>query len=77
MGPGIDRLVHEIETNFTGGSSSTTTSPTFTGLERKTFYCDYPQFDDENNLSLVHFIKCHGVGILFPETWKKKVSENF
>jgi hypothetical protein len=27
---------------------------------------DYPSFDDENNLSFVIFLKCCGVGVLFP-----------
>jgi beta-lactamase superfamily II metal-dependent hydrolase len=30
------------------------------------FWVDYPTFDDENNLSMVLFLKCYGVGIMFP-----------
>lgn len=64
MGPGIDRLVSEIDYTFTGDGSSP--RPTFTGLNRKVFYHDYPKFDDENNLSMVLWLQCHGRGVLFP-----------
>ncbi len=64
MGPGIERLVREIEQKF-AGTGATSPQPIFTGLERQVFYNDYPQFDDENNLSMAVFIKCHGVGIMF------------
>jgi beta-lactamase superfamily II metal-dependent hydrolase len=64
MGPGIERLVYEIERNFNGlgGSES---PPNFQGLEYKYFYNDYPLFDDENNLSLALLLKCHGRGVMF------------
>lgn len=63
MGPGIGRLCHAIDNTFTGGGTSSL--PTFGGLERKTFKCSYPEFDDENNLSLVNFLNCNGRGVLF------------
>ena len=63
MGPGIDRLCDAIENVFTGDGSSP--QPPFEGLEKKTFHCQYPEFDDENNLSLVNFLSCNGIGVLF------------
>jgi beta-lactamase superfamily II metal-dependent hydrolase len=65
MGPGIERLFKEAENNFTGNGSSST-EPVFSGLDtRKGFYNSYPAFDDENNLSMAVFLKCHGIGVMF------------
>jgi beta-lactamase superfamily II metal-dependent hydrolase len=64
MGPGIERLVDEITYTFTGVGSSP--RPVFAGVgERQSFYNSYPAFDDENNLSMAIFLKCHGVGVMF------------
>jgi beta-lactamase superfamily II metal-dependent hydrolase len=61
---GIERLVNEIENTYTGGGSSP--APTFAGLtDRKCFYNSYPTFDDENNLSMAIFLKCHNTGVMF------------
>jgi beta-lactamase superfamily II metal-dependent hydrolase len=67
MGPGIGRLVREIENTFTGGGPTVASpSPTFQGLtERRTYYNSFPLFDDENNLSMALFLKCHGIGVMF------------
>lgn len=78
MGDGIARLVREINGTFTGDGSSP--EPTFSGLVRNGFYHDYPVFDDENNLSLVIHLQCHGIGVLFPgdlerEGWLKLLEE--
>jgi beta-lactamase superfamily II metal-dependent hydrolase len=63
MGPGIDRLVNAIDHVFTGGPG---TAPNFEGLtQRSVFYNNYPTFDDENNLSMVLFLRCRGIGIMF------------
>jgi len=65
MGPGIERLVTEIEYTYTGGGSSTE-QPVFSGLDvRECFYNSYPKFDDENNLSMAVFLQCHGIGVMF------------
>lgn len=64
MGAGIQRLVYEIENTFTGDGSSPL--PSFQGLIRSGFYNSYPVFDDENNLSFVVHLNCHGTGVLFP-----------
>jgi len=64
MGPGIERLVNEVENVFTGDGNSS--KPVFDGLDRWMFYNRYPIFDDENNLSIVLFLKCHGIGVMFP-----------
>lgn len=64
MGPGIERLCTEIEYTYTGNGSSP--APTFDGLiTRKAFYNSYPAFDDENNLSMAVFLKCHNTGVMF------------
>jgi beta-lactamase superfamily II metal-dependent hydrolase len=63
MGSGIDRLVSEIENTYTGGAPSP--APGYQGLVRTTFHNSYPTFDDENNLSVALFLKCHGRGVLF------------
>ena len=66
MGPGIERLFKEIDNTYTGGNSSPTTGPVFAGLtERTCFYNSYPAFDDENNLSMAIFLKCHNTGVMF------------
>jgi beta-lactamase superfamily II metal-dependent hydrolase len=67
MGSGIERLVHEIEHTYTGGGvGGTTPQPTFQGLDQRlAFYNSYPAFDDENNLSMAIFLKCHGIGVMF------------
>ena len=63
MGEGIDRLVWEIENTYTGSKSGTRSpKPVFEGLERKTFSNSYPEFEDENNLSMALFLKCNGIG---------------
>jgi len=63
MGKGIETLVN-MASNYCGGGS--TASPDFTGVERQCFYNNYPSFDDENNLSMVVFLKCNGINFLFP-----------
>ncbi len=66
MGPGIERLVRVINSQFSGPPSSTPVLlPEFTGLQWQSFHNVYPTFDDENNLSLAVFLKCHGVGVMF------------
>ena len=69
MGPGIERLAYVMETVFTGGTDTggqVSPEPVFQGLEQRScFYSRYPQFDDENNLSMAVFLKCHGIGIMF------------
>lgn len=62
MGPGIDRLVDmAAEYSYFGGEE-----PVFEGLERRAFWNEYPLFDDENNLSMVLELRCHGHSFLFP-----------
>ena len=63
MGAGIERLIHGIEYVFTGGTDS---FPVFSGLEWQAFWNDPSTFDDENNLSCVVHLKCHGIGVMFP-----------
>lgn len=63
MGLGIECLAGMIQ-RFTGGGN--TPAPEFPGVERKVFYHEYPTFDDENNLSMVLYLKINGIGFLFP-----------
>jgi beta-lactamase superfamily II metal-dependent hydrolase len=72
MGPGIDRLVYAIDHVFHGGGAPTVPEPEFCGATRQIFFNQFPQFDDENNLSLVIFLKCHGVGVMFPGDLEKR-----
>jgi beta-lactamase superfamily II metal-dependent hydrolase len=46
--------------------------PVFQGATRQVFYGNYPQFDDENNLSMVLFLKCHGIGVMFTGDLEKQ-----
>ena len=64
MGPGIERLVYEIDNVYTGDGTSP--KPPFKGLERQAFWNKPEDFDDSNNLSAVYHLKCNGRGILFP-----------
>ena len=61
MGSGVARLVNALTGTYTvdGGPND------FQDLEHKVFYNDYPNFDDENNLSCVVLLKCHCRGVLF------------
>ena len=73
MGKGIDRLCYEIDNTFTGGSGGAATFPSFAGLEERTcFYNGYPLFDDENNLSMAVFLKCHGICVMFTGDLEKE-----
>lgn len=65
MGPGIERLVEEIK-RYNGPIAPGGPGLAFQGVEVRAFCCPYPRFTDENNLSLVVFLKCHGVGVMFP-----------
>lgn len=64
MGLGIDRLVSEIDTRFSGPPSAAP-QPAFAGLTWQSFNNLYPKFDDENNLSLALFMECNGIGVMF------------
>lgn len=63
MGSGIEALVG-MASNYTSGTEAT--PPTFLGVERQAFYNDYPEFDDENNLSMVVHLRIAGINFLFP-----------
>lgn len=36
------------------------------GLQYEVYWHDYPTFTDTNNLSMVLFLECHGIGVMFP-----------
>ena len=63
MGRGIEALVG-MAPNYTGGVDAT--PPNFLGVERQSFYNSHPDFDDENNLSMVVLLKIAGINFLFP-----------
>jgi beta-lactamase superfamily II metal-dependent hydrolase len=73
IGPGIERLAAAIDHIFTGPAPGTParSEPVFQGLTRQVFYSSYPRFDDENNLSMAVFLKCHGIGVMFPGDLEK------
>ncbi len=58
----ITRLIKEMRNTYTA-PGVTFSSP---GFDYEVFWHPYGTFTDTNNLSLVFFAKCHGVGILFP-----------
>lgn len=63
MGAGIDTLV-DMGRRYT--ESCTDSQSIFAGVVRKVFRNSYPEFDDENNLSLVIHLTINGIGFLFP-----------
>ena len=74
MGPCIEALITSIEGTFTGGPPM----PTHNHFGDTTFadFRNFPGtpplgFDDENNLSLVMFVKCGSHTILFPGDMEK------
>ncbi len=71
IGPGINRLAHVIDYVFTGPGAPIVQEPLFQGVTRQVFYNNYPHFDDENNLSMVLFLKCNGTGVMFPGDLEK------
>jgi beta-lactamase superfamily II metal-dependent hydrolase len=62
IGQGILFLADRISNTFTGAAPQID----FQGLQFRWFYNQYPQFDDENNLSLALYMQFHGIGVLFP-----------
>jgi hypothetical protein len=66
LGPGIERLADAIDYVFIGPGAPVVQEPIFQGVNRQVFFNSYPTFDDENNLSMVVFLKCHGMGVMFP-----------
>jgi beta-lactamase superfamily II metal-dependent hydrolase len=63
MGSGINFLAEKINI-YPGSPIDNTVS--FQGLTYQCFSNPYPMFEDENNLSLVLYLRCNGVGVLFP-----------
>lgn len=65
MRGGIDYLCNTVIPIFTGPPIDQ--NKTFIGASAfDVFYNNYPTFDDENNLSVVFSLRCHGVRVLFP-----------
>lgn len=65
MGNGIDRLSSMLGT-FTQKAGPENPAPTFDRVSFQTFRLPYPEFEDENNLSLVLNITINGLSFLFP-----------
>lgn len=65
MGWGIDKLVEQLETSF-AGSDALYPEPVFPHVQTEYFFNTYPSFTDENNLSLVLWLKVHNCTFLFP-----------
>lgn len=64
MGVGIDALV-DMATTYKA-SVPPQPSPAFPNVEAEVFSLSYPEFDDENNLSLVLHLRMRAVSFLFP-----------
>lgn len=67
MGNGIEELAEMASTYTADGGF-----PEFPGVEYHSFHLNYPEFDDENNLSFVAHLKLNGVDFLFPGDLEKK-----
>lgn len=66
MGPGIERLVRELTTNFLPpGSPYASSPPTFLGVTERYWWLGPQDFDDENNLSVISLFNCGGTKIIF------------
>lgn len=65
MGRGINALVQSLG-GFGPPGGNGNPPPTFPGVSMEYFHNDYPVFDDENNLSLVLYLKVYGTSFLFP-----------
>lgn len=69
MGPGIARLQRWM----LGVEGRTVTGgPDFGAMRRTSYYNDYPNFKDENNLSIVTFIEYSGFRAVFPGDLEKE-----
>jgi beta-lactamase superfamily II metal-dependent hydrolase len=67
LGPGMEALLGMI-----GNYITTPAQPIdFDGIERKTFYNEFPTFPDTNNLSVVTFLHYLGTHIVFPGDLEK------
>lgn len=62
MGAGIDRLVDMMPVYTVYPNVQ---APAFPGVQYDAFYLHYPQFDDENNLSLALRLTINGIVFLF------------
>jgi beta-lactamase superfamily II metal-dependent hydrolase len=65
MGRGINALVQSLS-KFGPVGGNGKPAPMFAGVSMEYFYNTYPSFDDENNLSLVLYLKVYGTTFLFP-----------
>jgi beta-lactamase superfamily II metal-dependent hydrolase len=64
MGSAIAAYVQSLS-NF-GPSTSGSAAPQFVNVTRRVFWNNYPDFDDENNLSMVLALDIFGIRFLFP-----------
>jgi len=65
--PGLDEMISMAETY----NAPETIAPDFPSIEWAVFHNDFPTFKDTNNLSLVVFIHCEGLGIVIPGDLEK------
>ncbi len=70
IGSGIDELA-KMASTYTAAPTPESPSPVFQGVVRSVYYNDYPQFDDENNLSMVLFLTINGIKFAFPGDLEK------
>lgn len=77
IGNGMEELVSMASTY----TSALSNPPEYPGVVRTDFHLDYPEFDDENNLSLVVNLEINGLNFLFPGDlekagWKRLLETN-
>lgn len=64
IGDGVHLLFRLLDTAYPFRGAQVK-QPPFAGLTYQAFFHSYPTFTDENNLSVVNFLMCHGTGIMF------------
>lgn len=72
MGRGIEALTGMMQRYTDYGGSQ----PDFPGVEIRHFNNPYPAFEDENNLSLIVFLRVAGVAFMFPGDMERAGWEN-
>lgn len=75
MGEGIDALAQSLQAFGPAGGAGVP-PPVFPGVSRECFFNSYPDFDDENNLSLVLYLSVFGKTFLFPGDMERRGFEH-
>jgi hypothetical protein len=77
MGRGIETLAFKMEYEFTFDATPQAPEPAFLGLDKSAFCNSYPAFDDENNLSMVIFLRATASVSCSPEICTRRDCYDF